>query len=295
MGIDKKQTATANARFVAHAADAETAERLAAEAWDAGATGIEERESAGFVELIIYAPAATAIEVRAAVEALGCAAAIGAVVEVPDTDWSERWKQGLAAIEVSPRLQVRPSFVDARPAAGQAELVIDPGQAFGTGGHVSTLLVLQWIDELTAVLPAHPDVLDVGTGTGVLALAAIELSGATAVAFDLDPVATAAARQNAAINELSGPMRIFTGPLDALSDVQFDLVVANLLKNEMLPLARGIAAATRPGGRLVLSGLLADDALVVAPVFEAEGFTQVGERSGADSNGDLWVAPLMRR
>jgi ribosomal protein L11 methyltransferase len=144
-------------------------------------------------------------------------------------------------------------------------------------------------------LPERPRVLDVGTGTGVLALAAIALARATVVAFDLDPLATAAARDNAKNNDLAHALHLFTGPLDAVRDVRFDLVVANLLKIEMLPLAEGIAAATAIGGRLVLSGLLARDAEAVAPVFESAGFARMDELGSADVNGDAWVALLMRR
>lgn len=295
MGSDNRHRTAANACFDVRAADAAIAERLSAEAWAAGAMGIEERATAGAVDLVIYAPSAAVAEVRAAVAELGVAEAIGAVADVPDTDWSEQWKEGLAVIEVSPRLRIRPSFIDAPATAGQSELVIDPGQAFGTGGHVSTRLVLEWLDEISDALPAHPQVLDVGTGTGVLALAAIELAGATAVAFDLDPLATAAALENAKINDLAGSLRIFTGSLEALREVGFDLVVANLLKNEMLPLARGMAGMTRPGGCLVLSGLLASDAAAVSRVFEAEGFVPASARTSADANGNVWVALLMRR
>jgi ribosomal protein L11 methyltransferase len=283
------------ARFVARAADAGSAERLSAEAWAAGAVGIEEREAADGVKLLIYASTGDVEAVRAAVAGAAEAGAITAAEPVPESDWSERWKQGLEAIAVSPRLLVRPSFVERAPAPGQAEIVVDPGQAFGTGGHESTRLALEWIDALSPELPQGCRVLDVGTGTGVLALAAIRLAGARAVAFDLDPLAAPTARENALANGLAAGLRLFTGSLEALGDVDFDLVVANLLKIELLPLARGVAAHTARGGRAVFSGLLAREADEVSHALTAAGFTAAGAREAVDTNGDRWTALLMRR
>jgi ribosomal protein L11 methyltransferase len=298
MGSDSKHSAAASApfaRFTARAADAAAAERLAAEAWAAGAAGIEEREAEEAVELLIYTPAACGAAVRSAVAAAAGAGPVGGLTPVPATDWSQRWKQGLEAIEVSPRLLVRPSFVAHDPAPGQAELVIDPAQAFGTGGHASTRLALEWIDAVAGELPSGARVLDVGTGTGVLALAAARLAGVAAVAFDLDPLAAPAARGNARANGLAAWLHLFTGPLDALGDATFELVVANLLKNEMLPLLGGMAAHTRPGGCIVLSGLLAEEAEAVAAASAAVGFAVADARTAVDANGDGWIALLMKR
>jgi ribosomal protein L11 methyltransferase len=298
VGSDSEHSASASALFAcfsARAADAATAERLSAEAWAAGAAGIEERELADGVLLIIYAPAGDAEPVRAAVAAAAGAGAVTAAEPVPETDWSEQWKRGLEATVISPRLLVRPSFVERVLAPGQVELVIDPGQAFGTGSHESTRLTLEWIDALAPELPRGCRVLDVGTGTGVLALAAIRLAGARAVACDSDPLAAAAARENARTNGLAAEISVFTGSLDALGGAGFDLVVANLLKRELLPLVRGIAAHTAPGGRAILSGLLARDADEILRALVATGFAAAGTREAVDANGDRWTALLMRR
>jgi ribosomal protein L11 methyltransferase len=283
------------ARFSARAADAEAAERLSAEAWAAGAAGIEEREAADGVELLIYAPAGDAEAVRAAVAEAAGEGAVAAAEPVPESDWSERWKQRLEATLVSPRLLVRPPGVEPAPAPGQVELVIEPCQAFGTGAHESTRLALEWIDALAPELPQGCRVLDVGTGTGVLALAAIRLAGAQAVAFDLDPLAAPAARQNAQANGLAAGLQLFTGPLDALGDVAFDLVVANLWKSELLSLVRGIAAHTATGGRAVFSGLRARDVDEVLPALTAAGFAPVAAREAVEADGDHWTALLMQR
>jgi len=295
---DSKHSAAASApfaRFSARAPDAAAAERLSAEAWAAGAAGIEEREAADGVELLIYAPAGVAEAVRAAVAEAAGKGAVAAAEQVPESDWSERWKQSLEATLVSPRLLVRPPHLERAPAPGQVELVIEPGQAFGTGAHESTRLALEWIDALAPELPQGCRVLDVGTGTGVLALAAVRLAGARAVAFDLDPLAAPAARQNAQANGLAAGLQLFTGSLDALGDVAFDLVVANLFKSELLPLARGIAAHTATGGRAVFSGLRAHEPEEVLPALTAAGFAPVGAREAVEADGDRWIALLMQR
>ena len=121
-------------------------------------------------------------------------------------------------------------------------LEIDPGQAFGTGGHASTRLAL----ELLAALPEEAvhgaRVLDVGCGTGVLALSALALGAASAVAHDLDPLATRATQENALRNGLAGPLSVFTGPVAALGGDLFSLVLLNMIRSELLPLLPAVRA-----------------------------------------------------
>ena len=122
-------------RVAVHAADQAEAERLIAEAHAAGSVGMEEREGENGIILSIYAPAKRMEAVCAAITAAVPGVRIERAEAVPVADWSEQWKVGLAAISISPRLLIRPSFIPAALLPGQAELIIDPGQAFGTGGH----------------------------------------------------------------------------------------------------------------------------------------------------------------
>jgi ribosomal protein L11 methyltransferase len=277
------------------ARDSEAAERAVAEALEAGASGLEEREEGEGIRLLLYAPESRAHALRRALEACEAELRIEAAVPVPERDWSDAWKAGLSAVEVSARLRVRPSFVVTPPAPGQVEVVIDPGQAFGTGGHASTLLALEWVAAVAPELPVGARVLDVGCGTGVLALAALSLGARRAVAFDLDPLAGAAARENSRANTLEDRVDVFVGPIGALRPVPFDLVLANLLESELMPLLPEIAARTAFGGRAVLSGLLESQRPGVLAAAQVVGLRALGARECADANGDRWTSVLVTR
>jgi ribosomal protein L11 methyltransferase len=284
------------ARIVVKVPDAELAGRVSAEAFESGAAGIEEREADRGIILLLYVPTALSLEVSRAVErVVGTDGRIGAPVAVPDHDWPETWKEHLEAVVVSPRLVVRPSFVAHPPEVGQAELLIDPGQAFGTGGHVSTRLALGWIDALAPELSDDQRFLDAGTGTGVLALAALRLAPVHAVGFDLDPAATDAAIANARENGLEARFEVITGPLAAVLGEDFDLVAANMLRRELEPMLADLGARTRRGGRLIFSGLLTRECALFGERLGEAGLEVIGERRALDASGERWSALLTSR
>jgi ribosomal protein L11 methyltransferase len=265
-------------------------------AYEAGALGLEEREDERGVTLLLYAPAERALALRETL-ASGDPAPLelGEIEPVPDTDWSEGWKAGLGASVISERLVVRPSWVAHALAPRQVAVVIDPGQAFGTGTHPSTWLALEWIDLLASELPAGARMLDVGTGSGVLAIAAAMRAEVRVVAFDLDRVAAREAQANAASNGCAQRVSVFAGGLESLARPAFDVVVANLLRSEALPLLAGLAARTRAGGQAVFSGLLATEIEVFSAAVIAAGFTPRGVRRGEDASGERWAALLTVR
>lgn len=289
-----------SARFVRLELDADSAdlaERAAAESFAAGAAGLEERDAGAGTRLLLYLPAGKAAAVCDALAALGePGLRIGAPEPVAEVDWSRSWQAGLAPTRISAGLALRAESVafDAEP--GQRVLVIEPGQAFGTGGHASTRLALAWIDAAArdgALRGAR--VLDVGCGSGVLALAALALGASEAVALDLDPLATRATRANAARNGLTRGLRVLCGSTAALrAPGRFDRVVANLLRRELEPLLADLAALLAPEGRAVFSGLLAEDRERAAAALSEAGLAILDERRERDS-GDEWIALLTRR
>ena len=281
-----------HARIAVRAATAERLEHAAAEAFEAGALGAEEHAGG----LWIYLRTADLAQVGAALRAvpqLVC----GAPEAVPERVWSEAWKEGLEAIVISERLLVRPSFRSAPPGFAGRELVIDPGQAFGTGGHASTRLALEAIATLGPAALAGARVLDVGCGSGVLALAALALGAGSALACDLDPLATAAAREAALANGLGGRLALFTGGPDALAapaERAFDLVLANLIRRELEPLLPGLARALAPGGHIVLSGLLASEHERLAALLAGLGIEGLAARAREDPSGESWLSLVGR-
>lgn len=274
--------------------DAVTREHALGVVWQSGALGVEERSD---LELVIYAPSSAVATLRASLlDALGDRVRVGESAPVEEVDWSESWKQGLEAIEVAPSLVVAPTFIELEPRPGRVALRVDPGQAFGTGGHSSTRLVLEWIAELAAQGRLGERCLDVGTGSGVLAMAAVALGARAAVGFDLDPLAAPEAGKWADVNGLADRTRFFTGDIeDALAEPAFDLVLANLLKREILPIAEPVAAAVAARGRLVLSGLLEEDGPECLAAFAALGWREEARRMRVDDNGDRWISPCLVR
>lgn len=275
------------------APDTARAERWLAEAFAAGAAGCEEREAGGGVtKLLLYVPSARAGAVTAALRAAG--AEPEAPEAVPEQDWSEAWREGLAAIEISPRLVVRPPFVEHAGAPGQQEVVIEPGQAFGTGGHESTHLALELLDAFIDQVPRAPRLLDVGTGSGVLAIAGVKLGARWAVGFDLDPLAGEAAHSNAAENGVADRVEFFTGGIGSLAPGRFDLVVANLLRREVEPILAEVAARIAPGGIGIFTGLLASDRSRMEAGLVACGLALAGRRTRNDAGGEEWLGLAAR-
>jgi ribosomal protein L11 methyltransferase len=200
--------------------------------------------------------------VAAAAAALGRPVPPGRQAEVPDADWVRLTQAQFAPIRVAHGLWIVPSWCEPiDPAA--LNLVVDPGLAFGTGSHPTTRLCLQW---LASGLRAGESVLDYGCGSGILAVAAARLGAGTVVGTDVDPQAIAASVANAAANAANARF-LLPGDLAAGAYAPFDVVVANILTNPLRLLAPALAARVRPGGRIVLSGILEAQAADVIAVY----------------------------
>ncbi len=198
-------------------------------------------------------------------------------VEVPAQDWSTAWRAHHRTMRVGPRSWVYPPWE--KPPQGVA-VAIDPGMAFGTGSHPTTALCLERCDELLAEMPGA-DVLDLGTGSGVIALLAAKLGAGRVVGTENDPVALEAARAGAELNEVASVEWVLAEDPGAVRG-QFGIVIANILLNTLEELAPRIAATVAPGGRLVLSGLLASQGDAAARAYAAQGLREIArkEREG---------------
>ena len=259
------------------------AEAVLAELLELSPGGLEERElDAEAVEYVLYGAPGELPELPALRAAAGAAHVDVSTSEIPD-DWAERWKAFHRPIDVSwrfKRLRVRPPWEP--PAAGGIDLVIDPGQAFGTGAHHTTRLCLELLLEL------EPDgaLADWGCGTGVLALAAARLGWAPVLACDHDRAALVATRDNAAANDVAG-LEVTRCDLRRAEGPWAPTVLANLIRPLLLDVA---GRMTRPPERLVVSGLLRAEADAVAAAFAAHGLREAERRHGGE-----WSALLLAR
>ena len=227
-------------------------ELLVADLADLGFDAFEDDGDA----LVAYATAARWDgPTQEAVARLADASDAGAVeAEVlEDRDWNAQWEASLQPIEAGPFV-VAPSWTDVPPELeGRTVLRIDPKMAFGTGYHETTRLVLRL---LAGVVPPAGRVLDVGTGTGVLALAALALGARSAIGVDVDPWSVANGNENAALNGHQDAFEVREGSLDVVPETGFDLVVANIIRSILEPLLPGLVARAAGRAPVVLSGLL---------------------------------------
>jgi ribosomal protein L11 methyltransferase len=206
---------------------------------------------------------------------------------VPHRNWAEAWKRHFRPLEVARRLLVLPTWSRRRARPGQVEVRLDPGLSFGTGQHPTTAFCLEEIVRLAPAPRGGPPraLLDIGTGSGVLALAAAKLGYAPVEAFDFDPAAVRAARANAALNGLAGRIRIARRDLRRLPPRparQFDVVCANLLADLLLAERDRLTARVAPGGTLVLAGILAAEFREVRAAYAMAGWRVVRARTAGE-------------
>jgi ribosomal protein L11 methyltransferase len=198
---------------------------------------------------------------------------------VHEEDWADAWKKHFHVERVGERIVIRPSWRPYAPQPDDVVIDLDPGMAFGTGQHPTTRMCLELLER--TVRPGD-FVLDVGAGSGILAIAAVKLGAARCLALDVDPQAVTVARENAARNGVDVIVRVEAGSLGAgwtLSEPPprgADLAVANITATAVAGLAPAFAAALRPGGILIGSGIVAERTDEVLTALHAAGFT-VGE------------------
>jgi ribosomal protein L11 methyltransferase len=204
---------------------------------------------------------------------------------VQEADWADAWKAYFPVMRIGRRLVIRPTWRRHRRGPDDVVLALDPGMAFGTGLHPTTRLCLAAVEAVTDRGGlADARVLDVGCGSGILAIAALKLGAATALGVDTDPIAIEATGTNARRNALSRRLRAREGSLPT-GEPAFAIVLANLIAGLLAALAGGLRDELRPGGILVASGIFVDREADVVAAFERVGLVVTGRRAEGD-----WVA-----
>lgn len=188
-----------------------------------------------------------------------------------DRDWEREWMDDFTPLQMGQRLWIVPSWHEP-PHADAVNLILDPGLAFGTGTHPTTALCLEWLDELAvAGHLAQQTVLDVGCGSGILAIAALKLGASHADATDIDPQALQASRDNAERNGIAESDLSLYYPEQLSDSGGYPVVTANILAGPLVELAPMIAGHVAPGGRIALSGILANQSNDVYEAYAAQG------------------------
>lgn len=192
---------------------------------------------------------------------------------VHEEDWAESWKQFWHVQSITERLTICPSWETYTPThPDEVVIQLDPGCAFGTGTHETTRLMLQGIEQLAQEQPlSSVSVLDVGTGSGVLAIYAAKLGCRTVMALDSDSVAVRAAQENVDMNGVSDAVTVSETPLDSLCHTRYDIVLANIIAPVILELLDEMILRLEPGGDLLLSGLIESSIGRVKASLEAAG------------------------
>ena len=272
-------------------ADADAVDAVGAALYAAGCGGFEVRETLLPPAVAGFLPVDDRLEERleqlgAALEQLPGYGVTGAGTEmtlryVEEADWATAWKAYYKPMRIGKRLVVTPPWETPELGPDDLPIVVDPGMAFGTGSHPTTQLCLVALEEY--VRPGRR-VADVGTGSGILAIAAAKLGAGLVAANDNDPLAVTIARENAQINGVTVSIA------EALPPGPYAVVVANILADVIIGMADNLARLTQPGGTLIASGIIDTREADVRQAVEAAGFSSQDTRHQGE-----WVALIFQR
>ena len=274
--------------FVSVRVQAEQLELAQLRLWELGADGLEERDETTLLresapgQVVVIAAFSDETAAQYALKELREEYA-AEIIYVASEDWATEWRRGFSAQRIGKRLLLHPSWEPAQSEPGDAVLTIDPENAFGSGDHETTRLVLQMLEQRVT---GGERVLDVGCGSGVLSIAAVRLGAAAAVAVDIDEDALVVARRNAEINGVASRIETSARPLQDI-DGAYDIVLANIETRVLIHMPNQLQARIAPGGILVLSGILRgerDELLAAYAPMRLEECLEDGE----------WCACLLR-
>jgi ribosomal protein L11 methyltransferase len=270
------------------AADVDDVAALIAEELPAAAAGTEQRGD----EVVFWVPLADGEAALAQTRAIVArwqeqgasvdAARVRLASAMPEAEWRDAWKRYFKVSRLTRQFVVVPSWESYTAAPDDVVIDLDPGMAFGTGTHASTRLVLEELQALADGGAAPRRILDVGSGSGILAIAAVKRwPEATCVAVDNDPLAVSASADNAAVNHVTGRIASSLTPIGELTET-FPLVLANIQAHVLRELRAALIARMAPGATLILSGLLTPQAQPLADEFVAAGLTCVRVKPSGD-------------
>lgn len=211
---------------------------------------------------------------------------------IDEEDWAEAWKANYHPLRLGRHLFIRPLWIEQSGEPGDIVIALDPGQAFGTGTHPSTQLVLEAAEDLLENWPGAK-VLDLGCGSGILSIAAVKMGAAQVLALDTDPIAVRATQENAAANGVADQITAQTGSLDSLihAATRFDLALVNILAKVIVGMCKqGLGNVIRPGGVGVFGGIIQEQADEVETALRSTGLTPYKRRFSGE-----WVVIEARR
>ena len=211
---------------------------------------------------------------------------------VPPQDWSESWKRHFKPIEVSPALLVKPTWSRRKPKRGQSVVILDPGLSFGTGQHATTLFCLEQVATCRSTASTQ-SFLDIGTGSGILVIAAAKLGYSTLAAFDFDPACVRISNSNVELNEVSALVQPTLGDITAAikrGAQRYDVVCANLIHDLLIEARDRILARVDASGSLVLAGILKTQFVAVEAAYSEVGWILVKKKNERE-----WTSGLFRQ
>jgi ribosomal protein L11 methyltransferase len=257
--------------------------------WELGATGLEERDETTIVrepgdgDVFVYAAFDDEAAARHALREIS-ADHPAELVHVPHENWATEWRRGFGSQRVGKRLLLHPSWEPVEGATDDVVLTIDPENAFGSGDHETTRLVLGFLD---ARVKGGERVLDVGCGSGILSIAAIRLGASSSVAVDIEEDAVVVSERNAALNGVAERIDVSTTSLEEIEGT-YDLVLANIETRVLVHMPVALEARMAPNALLILSGILRkerDELLAAYGSMQVEELVEEGE----------WCAMVLRR
>jgi ribosomal protein L11 methyltransferase len=204
-----------------------------------------------------------------------------------EKNWNLEWEQSINVIEVTDKIVIKPTFREYKEKPGQIVLVIDPKMSFGTGEHQTTKLMLMFLEKY---IKGGESVLDVGSGTGVLAIAALKLGAKHSIAIDIDEWCLSNSFENAELNNVKNQIDIRQGEISDIKETGFNIVLANIQKDILLNISDKIFSRVKPGGKVILSGLLTNDEDDIK-----SAYTEIGFKFIETLTLDPWIALVLAK